>query len=119
MSAECTVVLVRAKLVHFLLTVVSAECAVVLVHAKLVHEDHRVVWDAFLAPATSGLYVLAYSVAWMVRSPDLGGASVVSDLLFVVYNLLVAVCFGLLTGAVGLVSVLWFMRRIFGAVRSD
>jgi len=106
-------------LCFFLLTVVSAECAVVLVYAKLVHEDHRVVWDAFLAPATSGLYVLAYSVAWMVRSPDLGGASVVSDFLFVVYNLLVAVCFGLLTGAVGLVSVLWFMRRIFGAVRSD
>jgi len=50
-SAECTVVLVRAKLVHFLLTVVSAECAVVLVHAKLFHKDHRVVWDAFLEDA--------------------------------------------------------------------
>lgn len=106
-------------LCFFLLVVVSAECAVVLVYAKLVHEDHAVVWDAFLAPAASGLYVFAYSVAWLVRSPDLGGASVVSDLLFVVYNLLVAVCFGLLTGAVGLISVLWFMRRIFGAVRSD
>lgn len=109
----------------FLLAVVSilivtcAEVSVVVVFAKLSHCDYGWWWNSWLASGASGAYVFLYSVIYLLTSPGADAKNVVSNFLFVAYSLLGSLCFALGTGAVGFISSLAFVRRIYNDSLDD
>lgn len=95
------------------LAVTCAEVSVVVVFVKLAHSDYHWWWNSWLACATSGLYVFFYSLYYLLTSPGADAKNVISNFLFLAYSTLGSLCFALITGAIGFLSALAFVRRIY------
>lgn len=70
-----------------------------------------------LVPAASGCYLYLYCIYYFFVNLDIQGT--VPQLLYFSYMGLVALCFSFVTGTVGYLATLWFVRRIYGAIRVD
>jgi transmembrane 9 superfamily protein 2/4 len=105
--------------VFVLLAITCAEVSVVLCYVRLVNEDWRWWWPSFWAAGSSGAYVFLYSLYILVTSPGADPAHVVSNSLFVIYSALIALGFALLTGSIGCLSSLTFVRGIYSASPDD
>lgn len=97
-----------------ILAITCAEVSVVVVFVKLSHSDYGWWWNSWMASASSGAYVFLYSVYYLMTSPGMEWSHVVSNFLFVMYSMLGAVCFALVTGTIGFLASLAFVRRIYG-----
>lgn len=96
-----------------ILAVTCAEVSVVVVFVKLSHCDYAWWWNSWLASATSGVYVLLYSIYYLLTSPGADAKNIVSNFLFLAYSTLGSLCFALVTGTIGFLSSLAFVRRIY------
>lgn len=105
--------------VAVLLVVACAEVSVVLCYVRLANEDWGWWWPSFWAAGSSGLYVFAFSMYTLATSPVADAAHLVSNFLFVSYSALLAFGFALLTGSIGCLSSLAFVRRIFSVSSDD
>lgn len=105
--------------VFLLLAITCAEVSVVLVFLKLSNSDYTWWWDSWLASASSGAYVFAYSLFYLLTSPGADPKNVVTNILFISYSLLGSLAFSLLTGSIGFLSSLAFTRRIYSASVDD
>jgi len=104
-------------LVFFLVAITCSEIAFVLVYFQLCAEDYRWWWRSALVPGSSGLYVFAYSVHYLITKLEINDAT--SIFLYLGYMFLASFLFFLLTGAIGHLSTLWFTRKIYGAIKVD
>jgi transmembrane 9 superfamily member 2/4 len=105
--------------VYILLAVTCAEVSVVLSYIRLANEDWAWWWPSFWAAGSSGLYIFLYSLYTLVTSPGADPSHIVSNTLFVAYSALIAFGFALLTGSIGCLSSLAFVRRIYSASSDD
>lgn len=96
-----------------ILAVTCAEVSVVIVFVKLAHGNYHWWWNSWLACASSGFYVFLYSVYYLLTSPGADAKNVISNFLFLAYSTLGSLCFALITGAIGFLSSLAFVRRIY------
>lgn len=99
--------------VFTLLAITCAEVSVVVVFVKLSNSDYGWWWNSWLASATSGLYVFLYSIQYLLTSPGADPKNIVSNFLFIAYSTIASLCFSLLTGTIGFISSLVFVRRIY------
>ncbi|CDF36576.1 unnamed protein product [Chondrus crispus] len=99
--------------VFTILAITCAEVSVVVVFIKLSNCDYGWWWNSWFASASSGCYVLLYSIYYLLTSPGADAKNVVSNFLFLAYSTLGSICFGLLTGTIGFLSSLAFVRRIY------
>jgi transmembrane 9 superfamily protein 2/4 len=104
-------------LVIVILLVACAEIAISYTYFQLLCEDYRWWWRAFAGPAFSGVYVFLYSILYFTRKLQLTYTA--SIILYFGYMLLVSVSFTLMTGAIGALSSLAFVRAIFGSIKID
>jgi len=104
-------------LVFGLLAITCAEIAIVLVYFQLCAEDYRWWWRSALVPGSSGLYVFLYSIYYLAARLDIDDATTV--LLYVGYVFLTSFLFFLLTAAIGHLSTLWFVRKIYASIKVD
>ncbi len=104
-------------LVVLILVVTCAEIAIVCVYFQLCNEDHHWWWRAFLAPASSAVYLGIYSIFYFFNSLDL--TTLVSALMYFGYMWLASVSFFLLTGTIGYFACMWFVKTIFSQVKID
>ena len=95
------------------LAITCAEVSVVVVFVKLSNCDYGWWWNSWLSSASSGGYVFLYSVYYLLTSPGADPKNVVSNFLFLAYCTLGSLCFSLLTGTIGFLSSLAFVRRIY------
>mmetsp|Transcript_8035 Transcript_8035/g.11984 ORF Transcript_8035/g.11984 Transcript_8035/m.11984 type:complete len:434 (+) Transcript_8035:875-2176(+) len=95
----------------FLLT--CAEITIISTYIQINGEDHRWWWRSFTTGGASALYVFGYSLHFF---KDLESNSVATYILFVGYMALASFGLFLITGTVGLMSALWFNRKIFGSI---
>lgn len=105
--------------VMIILAVTCAEASVVLTYLRLANEDWRWWWPSFWASGSSGIYVFMYSLHTLATSPGADATLVVSNFLFVAYSALFSLCFTLSTGAIGCLSSLAFVRRIYSVANDD
>lgn len=105
--------------VSILLVVTCAEVSVVLCYLRLANEDWAWWWPSFWASGSSGLYVFAFSIYMLSTSSSISLGHTVSNILFVAYAGLFATAFSLLTGSIGCLSSLAFVRRIFSTSSDD
>jgi transmembrane 9 superfamily member 2/4 len=102
-----------------LLAVTCAEVSVVLCYVRLANEDWAWWWPSFWASGSSGLYVFAFSLYTLATSAGVEPGHIVSSVLFVAYSALFSFGFTLLTGSIGCLSALAFVRRIFSVSSDD
>jgi transmembrane 9 superfamily member 2/4 len=104
-------------LVSFVLMVTVIEMSIVATYLQLNSEDHRWAWRSFLVGSGSAWWILAYSVYYFFA--DLKLAGFVSTVLFFAYSLIGCLVYGLITGSIGYLASLLFVRRIYSAIKLD
>jgi transmembrane 9 superfamily member 2/4 len=104
-------------IVFLILTITCAEISIVLVYFQLCYEDHRWWWPAFLYPGTSGLYLFIYSVYYLASSLTIH--KFWSIVLYLSYMGLVSYGLFILTGTIGFLASLVFVRHIYAALKVD
>jgi len=104
-------------IVYLILIVTCAEVTILLVYYQLCAENHRWWWFSFLAPGSTALYTFLYSIIWF-RSLE---ASNVFMTYLLYFGYMGLICGGLMmvTGTVGALTSLWFVRMIYGTIKVD
>jgi len=103
--------------VFFILITICAEISVSLCYLQLNVEDHQWHWKSFLNSASFGGYLMVYSIWFAVGKMALVGF--VPTIVYFTYMSIVCLALALLCGSVGFLSSLWFVRKIYGAVKVD
>jgi transmembrane 9 superfamily protein 2/4 len=103
--------------VLLILIITCAEITIVLTYFQLCNEDYRWWWRSFLSAGSSGFYLFLYSI-WYYAS-KLTITTATGTFLYFAYMSMIAFTFFLLTGSIGFFSCLWFVRRIYGAIKVD
>ena len=90
-----------------------------LTYYTLCAENHRWWWRAFLAPATTGLYVFGYAAYYYGAHLQEEAFDALQAGLFFGYMLLVALGVALVAGAAGFLASLKFLAYIFAQIKFD
>jgi transmembrane 9 superfamily protein 2/4 len=102
--------------VLFILAATCAQVSMVMCYMQLCAEDHRWWWKSFWNCASAGVYLFLYSLwFWSSRLHLVGVLPVV---VYLTYMSMISICFGLFCGAIGVLTNFWFIRTIYGAVKS-
>ena len=104
-------------IVFFILIITCAEVTLLLVYTQLCAENHRWWWFSFFAPGSTALYTFLYSVFWF-KSLE-ASKMLMTYLLYFGYMGLICSAMFLVTGTVGALSSLWFVKTIFGTIKVD
>ena len=104
-------------LVLVILVVTCAEIAIVLCYFQLCGEDYRWWWRSFFTSGSSALYVFMYSAFYFATKLDI--TRTVPTVMYFCYMGLLSLGFLMITGTVGFVSCLGFVRAIYGSVKID
>ena len=104
-------------LVQLILAITCAEIAIVLVYFQLCAEDYTWWWRAFLTPASSALYLFSYATYYFFTKLDI--TKPVSAALYFGYMFLFSYAFFTVTGTIGFLASLWFVRSIYSSVKID
>jgi transmembrane 9 superfamily member 2/4 len=104
-------------IVYLILIITCAEVTVLLVYYQLCAENHRWWWFSFFAPGSTALYTFIYSMFWF-RSLE-ASKLFMTYLLYFGYMGLICTAILLVTGTVGALTSLWFVRKIYGTIKVD
>ncbi|MGK3759746.1 MAG: transmembrane 9 superfamily protein 2/4, partial [Bacillariaceae sp.] len=104
-------------IVFLILVITCAEVTLLLVYNQLCAENHRWWWFSFFAPGSTALYTFIYSMFWF-RSLE-ASKMLMTYLLYFGYMGLICSAMLLVTGTVGTLTSLWFVRKIFGTIKVD
>lgn len=104
-------------LVYIILLVTCAEVTVLLCYYQLCAENHRWWWFTFFAAGSTAFYTFLYSFFWF-RSLE-ASKMLITYLLYFGYMFLMCTAMLLVTGCVGVLTSLWFVRKIFSTIKVD
>merc|ERR1712107_402328 len=104
-------------LVLVILVVTCAEISIALTYFQLTAEDYKWWWTSFLASGSSAGYVFIYSIIYLATRLEM--SRTVSVMLYFGYMAILSCMFFLLTGSIGLLASLRFVRAIYGSIKID
>jgi transmembrane 9 superfamily protein 2/4 len=104
-------------IVFFILIITCAEVTLLLVYNQLCAENHRWWWFSFFAPGSTALYTFIYSMVWFKGLE--ASKMLMTYMLYFGYMGLICSAMLLVTGTVGALSSLWFVKTIFGTIKVD
>lgn len=104
-------------IVFFILIITCAEVTLLLVYSQLCSENHRWWWFSFFAPGSTALYTFLYSMFWFKSLH--ASKMLMTYLLYFGYMGLICSAMLLVTGTVGALSALWFVKTIYGTIKVD
>ncbi|KAI7869709.1 hypothetical protein BDF14DRAFT_1874116 [Spinellus fusiger] len=104
-------------LVFGVLLLTCSQVTVLMCYFHLCNEDYHWSWRAFFTAGATGAYVLLYSVMYYMTKLDIN--SFTSTVLYFGYSMLISILLATLTGAVGYLSCLVFLRKIFDSIKVD
>mmetsp|Transcript_9789 Transcript_9789/g.19931 ORF Transcript_9789/g.19931 Transcript_9789/m.19931 type:complete len:645 (-) Transcript_9789:54-1988(-) len=102
-----------------LLMISSAEVGIVLTYMTLNREDYRWWWRSLLTTASAGLYVFLYSIHYAMNANAEQSLHMASSIIYFGYTSLASVYFSLICGAVGFLSSLGFVFKIYSSIKVD
>lgn len=103
--------------VFLILLLTCAEVAVLLTYYQLTNENHRWWWFSLMSSGSVSFFFLAYSFIWFNH---LEASNVFfTYLLYFGYTFLMCFTIFLVCGSLGSLVTLWFVRKIFGAIKVD
>lgn len=104
-------------MVYAILLITTAEITTLLVYYQLVIENHRWWWFSFAASGSVAGYMFVYSIIWFKSLEP--SKLVFTYILYFGYMFLSCFTVFLVTGAVGALTSLWFVKKIFGSIKVD
>mmetsp|Transcript_18104 Transcript_18104/g.41882 ORF Transcript_18104/g.41882 Transcript_18104/m.41882 type:complete len:652 (-) Transcript_18104:94-2049(-) len=104
-------------IVFLILCITCAEVTVLLVYYQLCAENHRWWWYSFFTSGSTAFYTFVYSVFWF-RTLE-ASKMLMTYLLYFGYMFLFCFAMLLVTGTVGALTSLWFVRKIFATIKVD
>ncbi|KAJ3071144.1 hypothetical protein HDU98_005792 [Podochytrium sp. JEL0797] len=104
-------------LVFAILVITVSEVAILTCYFHLCAEDYNWAWRSFLTGGSSGMYIFLYSLVYYARFLHVDNAA--SAFLYFGWSLVMSALFTVLTGSVGYLSCLVFVRTIFGIIKID
>lgn len=104
-------------IVFLILCITCAEVTVLLVYYQLCAENHRWWWYSFFTSGSTAFYMFVYSIFWF-RTLE-ASKLVITYLLYFGYMFLFCFAMLLVTGTVGALTSLWFVRKIFSTIKVD
>lgn len=104
------------SLTFLILIVTVAESTVLLNYIQLCYEDYHWWWRSFMNAGSIAIFVYGYAIMYFKQ---LETNSVATYFLYFGYMGLMCFAFFLLTGSLGVLSCLWFNKKIFGAIKID
>ena len=104
-------------IVFCILLISCAEITVLFVYYQLVHENHRWWWFSMLSGGSVAAYFFMYSIVWFKSLES--SRMFFTYLLYFGYMFLMSFGLFLITGCVSTLTSLWFVRKIFGAIKVD
>jgi len=103
-------------IVFLLLIIVCAEASIFYTYYNLASENYHWWWPSFWASGSSAIYVFIYSIRYFLT---LETTKTVTTMLFFGYMGLCCFAFALLTGTLGFLATLLFVRKIYATVKID
>ena len=104
-------------IVYFILIITVAEMTLLLVYYQLGNENHRWWWFSFFSGGSVSAYMMVYSFIWF---KSLHGSKLwITYLLYFGYMFLLSGGLCLVTGMIGSLTSLWFVRKIYGSIKVD
>ena len=103
--------------VFLILLITCAEVTVLLCYYQLCAENHRWWWFSFFASGSTAAYTFVYSFFWF-RSLE-ASKMLITYMLYFGYMFLICTAMLLVTGSIGALTSLWFIRKIFGTIKVD
>ena len=103
--------------VLLILIITCAEITIVMCYFQLCNEDYRWWWRSYLSAASSGAYLMLYSLWYFFAKLKIVGF--VPSVLYFSYMAMISVTFAMLTGSIGFFACLWLTRRIYAAIKVD
>lgn len=104
-------------IVLLILLVTCAEITIVMCYFQLCNEDYNWWWRSYLSAGSSGVYLFIYAVWYYFSKLSISG--VVGTVLYFAYMSMVSLTFFMLTGSIGFFACLWFVIKIYGAIKVD
>jgi len=104
-------------IVYLILLVTSSEVTLLLLYYQLCSENHRWWWFSLLSSGCVGMYMFGYSFVWF-RSLE-ASKIIITYLLYFGYMFLLCFAMSLVTGSIGALTSLWFVRRVFSTIKVD
>lgn len=101
--------------VLLILAATCAQVSIVMTYLQLCAEDHRWWWKSFGNCAGAGVYLLAYSLWFLASRLELVG--ILPVVVYLTYMSMIAICFGIFCGSVGVLCSFWFNLKIYGALK--
>jgi len=105
------------SLVFLILMITCSEVTILLCYFHLCAEDYRWWWRAFFTSGCSALYVLIYSIFYYIYRLEM--SNFVSLVLYFGWIIVMCILFFILTGTIGFLASLWFVRKIYAAIKID
>jgi len=102
-------------IVYVILLVTCAEVTLLCVYYQLCAENHRWWWYSFFCSGSVSFYMFGYSVIWFGSLE--ASKMVMTYLLYFGYMFLLSFAMLLVTGSVGALTSLWFVRTIFSTIK--
>lgn len=104
-------------IVLVILVVTCAEITIVMCYFQLCNEDYRWWWRSYLSAGSSGGYLFLYSIWYFFSKLNISGFT--ASALYFSYMAMVSLTFTMLTGSIGFFACLWFVRKIYAAIKVD
>ena len=104
-------------IVLMILVVTCAEITIVMCYFQLCNEDYRWWWRSYLSAGSSGVYLFLYSIWYFFTKLNITGFT--ASALYFSYMAMVSLTFAMLTGSIGFFACLWFVRKIYAAIKVD
>ena len=103
--------------VFLILIITCAEITIVLCYLQLCSEDYHWWVRSYLTSGSSALYLMLYSAFYFYTKLDMSKG--VPTAMYFGYMFMVSYSFFVLTGTIGFVSCLLFVRSIYASVKID
>jgi len=104
-------------LVLVIVLTTCAEISIALTYFQLTSEDYRWWWTSFFASGSSALYVFLYSILYFWSRLQI--EKVVPMMLYFGYMFIMSTIFCLMTGSIGTLASLQFVKAIYGSIKVD
>ncbi|KAL7327063.1 Transmembrane 9 superfamily member 2 [Mucor circinelloides] len=104
-------------LVFIVLILTCSQVTILMCYFHLCSEDYHWSWRSFLTSGAAGFYVFLYSILYYFTKLSI--SSFTSTVLYLGYSSVISILLTVFTGAVGYLSCLYFLQKIFASIKVD
>ncbi|KAI9317096.1 hypothetical protein BX666DRAFT_1857790 [Dichotomocladium elegans] len=104
-------------IVFGVLLLTASQVTILMCYFHMCNEDYHWSWRSFLTAGACGFYVFLYSILYYMTKLNIN--SFTSTVLYFGYSAIISMLVAVLTGSVGYLSCLFFLRKIFSSIKVD